>query len=206
VARHFLQEKLLPEIYGRETDEVEQQAPADQAVVGPGAWIIGVGDLSRRDLAEHTRIGRLPLSVVAFRPEGAGNGVPGAASHRAPAAVEVAGVLMQDRRRQHGRNHEVVRCGSVCGGEALGVSLGALAPLPVAILCLLDAGSDARGRDRGRVDEQSHREASLLFRGQGGRLVFVGDVEVRDDRERSLFQLVTDLFRGDFLRRDAYRD
>ena len=83
-------------------------------VVPRAVGVVERGDASGSEIAEDVRVVRLPLAVVALADDNGGYGVERAMKDAAPSIVEIARVLMKQRRvdrRTKERSGELVSVG-----------------------------------------------------------------------------------------------
>jgi hypothetical protein len=102
-------------------------------------------------------------------------------------------------------DQDVGDAGGVVHAKALPVPFHPLAELPVGgVAPLFDSGTGCVAQDGLRIDQGSQPKVKFLGGGQRRGIRIVGDVEVRNNPEQSLFLLGVHLLDGQFVRRQSH--
>src|SRR5262249_26517974 len=108
---HPLQEKLLSQVQGHQSAEVEHHASSQQTDLRPFTRVVNLRKFRRSNCSNHTGIGRLPLTIVSLRTKRRLDRIPGPVRFCPPSAVEVSRILMKNRGGERRRNQKVARGG-----------------------------------------------------------------------------------------------
>src|SRR5262249_27474383 len=154
-------------------------------------------DCARRKAADDARVVHLELlGAIVARDHGIRQRVLQARTRASSPLVEVAGVLMKNRRQNSAAKISANQHVSVSRAETFAVAFSAL---PIAAGCvgrLVDPRQKAYAGDSHGIDYRPERQLELLLRKQRRSVGTVGHVEVGNKTEDALLQLLVDLDLG----------
>src|SRR6185312_14525690 len=132
--------KLAQQIRRRRPTDFDEPVFHDQRRAAIALRVIQVRDGARGKVREDVRITKLLMAVIAAAHDALLRGIGSARREAAGALVEIARVLVKDRRKQRLAEDAAVKPIRVSRGIALAVTLGALPEAGVESLHLLSAG------------------------------------------------------------------
>src|SRR5271166_41337 len=144
---------------------IDGKLPQNHSCSPVRVWIVGVHESGGRQVTSHARVIHLPLAIVAPANERTGHGMLQARCCRSRALIEIARILMQNRREDSAADQNVAHSVRRFCAKTLAVSFGALY-IVRAIRGLFDAGHECHSRYCNRISGDLHRELKLQLCGE----------------------------------------
>src|SRR5271156_4644128 len=121
------QDEFLGQVGGRSLSSVNKEITQEQPHAAIRCRVVGIREGGRGQISAYRRVVCLPPSVVSFADEWTGQCVENARLICARALVEVARILVQERRQDGATDHDVAKAIRIDGAIALSVTDHSLA-------------------------------------------------------------------------------
>ena len=159
--------------------------------------MVEVGDATGGEGSEDEGIVWLRGAVITASEHGAGDSVGKALTGGAGAFVEVARVLVKERRQDGAAQHAAGDGIGIAGAVVFCVALHALAVIVEGVAGLLDAGGNSEGGESDGIEDRVKGEIEFLPGVEWLGVPDVAVVEVGEDAEGALVFGFANLFLGD---------